>query len=256
MRSGCGELTRAVVLARHYPIAGVEWRQRINCCFGLFRHHIFIDIPEAPHGQFALRCSVSRSDRRWLSPPDVRRPPGRAKRKSGRCQPKCAECYTCKKGQCHNKNGRKRCAKGKCKPKSDGAPCRSFAGGLCINRTCVNPQTDEANCGALGTAFGPTQVCQAGSCFPRSTCPATLTVFCPAIFGTPCGSSCWCNQSSEGNIVCVDLAGSFCAPPDGTATPCTTSATCPPGSACVDTSGCCGVPGIRTCVPQCPAPAA
>lgn len=175
-------------------------------------------------------------------------------RKSGKCKPRCAECEKCDKGSCRRKNGKKRCHKGKCKPKPAGTPCTTFAGGACQNGTCLNLQADEANCGSLGTACEPTQVCQAGSCFPKSTCPATLTVFCPTAFGTSCGSSCWCNQSSEGNIVCVNLAGSFCAPPGGTATPCTTSATCPPGSACVDTSGCCGVPGTRTCVPQCPTP--
>src|SRR5688572_28237161 len=91
-------------------------------------------------------------------------PGAQAKRKSGQCKPKCDECYSYKKGKCQNKNGKKHCHKGKCKRKSAGAPCAAFPGGACQNGTCVNLQADEANCGALGAACGPTQVCQAGSC--------------------------------------------------------------------------------------------
>ena|SRR5215218_7987437 len=142
-------------------------------------------------------------------------------KKSGKCKPKCDECEKCHKGSCKTKNGKKRCHRGKCKS------------------TC-----------------GSTQVCQSGSCFPRGTCPATATTFCPIGSGTACGSpACFCGQSTEGNIVCVSLAGSICPPsvPAGTATPCASSATCPSGSACINTSGCCG-PGIRVCLPQCPTP--
>jgi hypothetical protein len=180
-------------------------------------------------------------------------PGARAKRKSGRCQPKCDECYSCKKGQCRNKNGKKRCAKGKCKPKSVGAPCRTFPGGACQNGTCVNLQADETNCGSLGTACGPTQVCQAGTCFPKSTCPASPTAVCPIVFATFCGPApCVCSHSTEGNVVCVSLPQ--CPPPIGSGTPCTTSATCPPGSACIDITACCGGAEARVCVPQCANP--
>ena len=144
-----------------------------------------------------------------------------AKMSSGKCKPKCGACERCQKGNCKRKNGKKRCHKGKCKS------------------TC-----------------GSTQVCQSGSCFPRSTCPATATTFCPIGSGTACGSpACFCGQSTEGNIVCVTLAGSTCPPsvPAGTARPCASSATCPSGSACINTSGCCGV-DVRVCVPQCPTP--
>jgi hypothetical protein len=251
----------------HFPVTGVEWRQCLDCRFGLSRHAIVTDLPRLPmdSSRFdALYHALTAAGSRRLTlgmllgeALGLRGLPGvQAKRKSGRCQPRCPECEKCNKGSCQRKNGKKVCKKGKCKAKPAGTPCSAFPDGACQNGTCVNLQADEANCGSVGMECGPTQVCQAGTCFPRSTCPATLTVFCPAIFGTPCGSSCSCNQSSEGNIVCVDLAVSFCAPPSGTATPCTTSAICPPGSACVDTSGCCGAPGIRTCVPRCPAPVA
>jgi hypothetical protein len=180
-----------------------------------------------------------------------------AKRSSGKCKPRCDECEKCNKGSCKKKNGKKRCHKGKCKPKAAGAPCTTFAGGFCVNGSCVNPQTDEANCGALGTACGPTQVCQAGSCFAKSTCPATTPiVVCPGMLATFCGGGgmCRCVQSTEGNVVCLSFAGAQCPPPVGNAAPCTTSATCPPGAACADMAGCCGGGDAKTCLPQCPTP--
>ena len=179
-----------------------------------------------------------------------------AKSSSGKCKPRCDECEKCDKGACQRKNSKKRCQKGKCKPRSDGRPCTRFAAGFCVNGRCINSQTDEANCGSLGTVCGPTQVCQDGSCFSSSTCPATVAGFCS---GTPtsCGSPvCACDQSTEGNIVCVSFDTAQCPPPAGTATSCTTSATCPPGSACMSISGsvCTCAAGAKICLPQCPTP--
>ena len=117
---------------------------------------------------------------------------------------------------------------------------------------CVNTHTDEANCGSCGTGCATTQVCQAGSCFPQSTCPA----FGPPACGpsaTACGPDCGCGVSAEGNIVCIQSEPACEAP-----TPCTTSADCPFGKACIDISGCCETPlppGSRNCFAPCAAPA-
>jgi hypothetical protein len=190
----------------------------------------------------------------------LRQPDPSARR--GKCKPTCDECQKCKKGDCEKKNGKKKCKTGKCKPKAAGTPCTAFAGGQCQNGTCINVQADEANCGSLGTACDPTQVCQAGSCFPSSTCPETIASACSLDEnGTPCGSSginCFCSRSTEGNLLCF-ANDPFCSAP----TPCTTSADCPAGEACVDVSGCCvpatGTPlpaGTKTCVARCTAPTA
>jgi hypothetical protein len=182
----------------------------------------------------------------------------RARGKSGTCKPRCNECERCDKGPCRRRNGKKHCHKGKCKPKPAGTLCAAFPGGVCQNGTCVDVQRDETNCGALGTTCGVTQVCQAGSCFPRSTCPATVTTSCPLAFAIFCGAGagCRCGHSTEGNLVCLSFLGSFCPPsvPGGTATPCITSATCPSGSACLDISACCGLTDANVCLPQCPTP--
>jgi hypothetical protein len=174
-------------------------------------------------------------------------------RKSGKCKPKCNECEKCKRGDCDKKNGKKRCSKGKCKPKAAGTPCTVFPGGACQNGTCVNLSADEANCGSLGTACGPTQVCQTGSCFPSSTCAATTTSSCGPS-STVCNASgppnsCTCSRSTEGNVVCV--ANFNCL----SVTPCASSATCPAGEACVDISICCGGSPTHVCLAPCPNPA-
>src|SRR5688500_16719112 len=180
---------------------------------------------------------------RGLTPPEDA---GAAK--SGKCKPKCGECEKCKKGDCDKKDGKKVCKKGKCKPKAAGTPCTAFARGACQNGTCVNLAADATNCGSVGTACGPSQVCQAGSCFPRSTCPAT-TQLCPGIAcGTP---ECKCGLSTEGNIVCVSANFLCSAIP-----PCTTSASCAAGEACVEVGACCPEGPTHTCLPRCTAPTA
>jgi hypothetical protein len=176
--------------------------------------------------------------------------------KSGKCKPKCGECERCKKGDCDTKNGKKRCKKGKCKLKPTGAPCTAFPGGACQNGTCINLKADEANCGSLGTVCTASQVCQAGSCFPQSTCAATVTNYC-APLAPSCGSgltSCFCARSAEGNVLCLHDEDELCM----TAPLCQTSAECPPGEACVDVQGCCASdpPGSKRCLARCPAPAA
>jgi hypothetical protein len=174
--------------------------------------------------------------------------------KSGKCKPKCDECEKCKKGDCDRKNGKKKCKKGKCQPKPAGTPCTAFPGGACQDGTCVNLQADEANCGSLGTVCSANQVCQAGSCFPRSTCPANTTVRCISLNVTECGAvadTCNCSLSAEGNVVCVAVPAE-CA----SLTPCTSSVSCPAGQACVEVGSCCsGVPA-QACLAPCPAPMA
>ncbi len=143
--------------------------------------------------------------------------------------------------------------KGKCKPKSAGTPCKAFAGGVCQNGACINLQGDETNCGALGTTCGPTQVCQAGSCFPVSICSASTTELCPGGAAVACGPSCACDRSTEGNVVCVSSSGLSCA----TLTPCTSSATCGAGSACVAIGpSCCAEGPAHACLARCPVPTA
>lgn len=178
-----------------------------------------------------------------------------AKRSSGKCKPACGACEACDRGKCDKKHGRKRCKKGKCKALS-GTACSLTPGteGICCSGTCHDLQTDEANCGSCGTACPTNQVCQAGTCFPVSTCPATTTVQCEPLT-TPCGAggtSCVCNLSTEGNVVCVELpSGTLCTE----LTPCTGSETCPVGQACVETGSCCTTP-THACLVRCPNPAA
>jgi hypothetical protein len=142
--------------------------------------------------------------------------------KTGKCKPKCGECEKCKKGDCNTRNGRKRCKRGKCKAKAAGTPCTAFSGGVCQNRTC----------------------------FPRSTCPATITSLCTP--GTECasGADCFCARSAEGNVLCLQNETLGPTPP-----PCQRSADCPPGEACVDIGGCGSFPdGTKTCMAPCPTP--
>ena len=145
----------------------------------------------------------------------------------------------------------KRRKKGKCKPKPAGTPCTALLGGACHNGTCIDLKADEANCGSLGTVCGPTEVCQNGTCFPRSTCPAPTPRICSP-GRTACGGhpSCSCDTSTEGNVVCVTTNYVTC-----TSSVCTTSADCAAGSACVDLSGggCLCGPGTKVCMPRCPA---
>ena len=188
-------------------------------------------------------------------------PPDTSAAKSGKCKPKCGECEKCKKGDCDKKNGKKVCKKGKCKPKADGTPCTAFAGGVCRTGACVNLQTDEANCGSVSTVCGPSQVCQAGSCFPSGTCPASTTQMCPGGGPTPrCGSNpdapgidCQCSRSAEGNVVCIWNDDTPC----GSLTPCTSSASCGAGSACVALGpACCPEGPAHACLARCPDPTA
>jgi hypothetical protein len=186
----------------------------------------------------------------------IEAPDAHVRRKSGKCKSGCGECEKCKKGGCDRKNGKKVCKKGKCKPKPAGTPCTAFAGGACQNGTCINLLADEANCGALGNACGPRQVCQQGTCFPVSTiCPPTTTTACTPSTPTGmfCGALCYCARSAEGNVVCV-TSPAVCA---GAATACTSSASCPPGQACIDVSTCCGaaLPAPKVCASPCPTPA-
>jgi len=170
--------------------------------------------------------------------------------KSGKCKTKCGECEKCKKGKRRKKNGKKVYKKGKCQPKTNGTVC---TGGSCCGGVCRDLQSDEANCGTCGTVCTANQVCQAGSCFPRSTCPAAGTGFCTF---TPCGTpECFCAQSTEGNSVCVTIAGAACPPTGGS---CTTDASCPPGEVCVNVGepGCGCAAGARDCMARCPTPTA
>jgi hypothetical protein len=149
-------------------------------------------------------------------------PDDAAAAKSGKCKPKCGECEKCDKGKCERKNGKKKCKQGKCKARAAGTPCTAFAGGQCQN----------------------------GSCFPVSTCPATITSLCTP--GTECasGSDCFCARSAEGNVLCLQNEVLGPTPP-----PCRTSADCPRGEACVDFGECGPFPaGSKTCMAPCATP--
>jgi hypothetical protein len=195
--------------------------------------------------------------------------PGTRARKSGKCQPKCGACEKCKKGACDKNNGKKRCKKGKCKPKADGIDCTVPNGGICQNGRCACPggltncggrcvdsRTDETACGPACTVCATNRVCQEGSCFPRSTCPAETTAFTFCVFpfppGTPCGVGCSCGRSTEGNALCLADDDDFCAQ---ASLRCTTTADCSAGRACVDVTGCCpGMDVTKGCLNPCAAP--
>jgi hypothetical protein len=191
-------------------------------------------------------------------------PTGTEAAKSGKCKPACTECQTCNTGKCRRKNGKKRCKKGTCEPLPNGTACASPNGatgatcqnGTCTcptlcNGTCVDTQSDEANCGTCGKVCGTNQVCQRGFCFPKAACPATQVGACiPAQM--LCGVACGCGRSTEGNVVCVDIAVSCEAAP-----PCATSADCAARFACVDVteSGGCGCASpTKLCLAACLAP--
>jgi hypothetical protein len=174
---------------------------------------------------------------------------------SGKCNPTCSECQGCNKGKCKKKHGKKRCKKGTCEPLTNGTPCTSLSGGACCNGTCLDTQSDESNCGGCGTVCGTNQVCQGGTCFPKAACPVGQTGICTPISAL-CRTDCACSRSTEGNVVCVNLAGAGCL----TTPPCSTSADCAPGLACVDVTqvggpgGCGCASPTKLCFPACPMP--
>jgi hypothetical protein len=150
-----------------------------------------------------------------------------AKRKSGKCKPKCAACQKCDKGKCDKKNGKKICKKGTCKPKANGAPCTTFLSGRCQNGTCV----------------------------PTSTCPATITQLCPGGPAVACGGTdaapCVCSRNTESQVACVLLPPGLNCPD---VTPCSSSAPCGAGYVCVETGSCCTEGPANACLPACPTP--
>jgi hypothetical protein len=151
-----------------------------------------------------------------------------AKRKSGKCKPKCTACEKCDKGTCDKKNGKKVCKKGTCKPKAAGSPCTTFRGGVCQNETC----------------------------FATSSCPAITTPLCaPGRPAIACGGTaqvpCVCTSSTEGQMVCVQLPPGLNCPD---VTPCSSSATCGAGFACVEVGSCCTEGPANGCLPACPNP--
>ena len=53
---------------------------------------------------------------------------------SGKCKKSCGECERCDTGTCQKKNGKKRCTRGRCKPRTDFIAC-SF--GFCFEGVCT-----------------------------------------------------------------------------------------------------------------------
>jgi hypothetical protein len=90
---------------------------------------------------------------------------GATKRSSRRCKPECGECQKCKKGKCHRtRSGKKRCSKGKCKPKDDGidcGTCRECQGGTCVNKPELTPCVGGPN---PDCAIPNGCVCHEGAC--------------------------------------------------------------------------------------------
>jgi hypothetical protein len=133
-------------------------------------------------------------------------------------------------------------------------PCTS--GTVNCQGVCVDLQSDERHCGTCQTVCAEDEVCQAGVCFIRGICPATLAnpSFCSSVVCSSGANLCLCTLTTEGNVVCANN-DIFCPTP----TPCASSNDCADGRVCVDVSGCCDPPGLpagtRTCLQPCPNPA-
>jgi hypothetical protein len=196
-------------------------------------------LPQALLG-FALGTAIGMSS---IEEAPAKKCPPCKKRKHGKCKKKKTDGKACSGGTCQH---------GRCVATP---PCPQ--GFTVCNGSCVDTRTDEASCGACTAVCLESQVCQEGSCFPRSTCSADITSYCTPPFGASCGAgaACFCARSAEGNVLCLLDEDEACM---GSAPLCETSAACPPGEACVDFSGCCaGDPaGSKRCLARCPAPMA
>lgn len=146
--------------------------------------------------------------------------------------------------------------KRKKKRKKSPPPPTCTGGTVNCHGVCVDLQSNEAHCGNCQTVCAANEVCQAGVCFIRGICPATLAnpSFCASDVCSSGANQCKCTVTTEGNVVCASNE-IFCPTP----TPCVTSRDCSDGRVCIDVTGCCDSPGLpagsKTCLLPCPNPA-
>lgn len=171
-------------------------------------------------------------------------------RKSGKCQPACDVCQTCRKGRCRrSKSGKKRCQRGKCNPLSDGTACLGTGtcqSGECICPTgttrcddaCVNTAIDPRNCGTCGARCQLNAVCTAGSCGCASgVCTTAGASCCPpgsffACICSPSGSTAFTDPATCNGVPACPAGTTTCVGPQ-------CQACCPAGSTCDTSTGTC-----------------
>ena len=133
--------------------------------------------------------------------------------KTGKCKQPCGVCQQCTKGKCHKtKDGKKRCKKDTCAPKTPGTACGS-GGQVCQGGTC----------GCPGGTLACAETCVLGTCCP----------------GTSCGGDCGCLTAIEGDTFCAANVMVLCMD-------CPSSGACAAGSRCSRTSS-----GATCCIPAC-----
>ena len=109
------------------------------------------------------------------------------------------------------------------------------AGQLRCSGACIDPLTDEANCGACGNACTGGGVCLGGRCTPCSRCGAVVECGGDGFCGADGQVQCIPMPTSTGSCSCVNTCGGrFATGPS----PCPNGDECPEGIPCVD--GFCG----------------
>jgi hypothetical protein len=152
----------------------------------------------------------------------------------------CCDGARCGGKKCKCKNGFSKCNKRCYDLDQDANHCGACnnacaAGETCCDGQCVDLQTDVTNCGSCGRACDENMECVVGVCrFPPGTCLHGLAA-CVTAGTLTCGESfdCRCYQSTEGEIICGDVADVH--RPCGE---CASSADCAsygPGAFCIET---------------------
>jgi hypothetical protein len=127
--------------------------------------------------------------------------------KPGKCKPGCGACATCKRGDCKKTDGKKRCKRGKCRPKADGIACGS--GKSCQAGTCVCPAGTELCGGRCLVLCVPPQQRDPSSCLCCGAVDAPCASeadCCPELCcqGGTCRIMCFSDRELKSNLASVD----------------------------------------------------